>query len=48
MYLLAMPLIGRDFFLRPDYIAFVPGRVRAHHARRFAEVHEGLAAIPLT
>lgn len=40
MYLLGRHVIARNFFLHPDYLEFVPTRVREHHRRRFIETYE--------
>ena len=40
MYLLARHILARNFFLHPEYLAFVPERVKDFHRRRFTEVHE--------
>jgi intracellular multiplication protein IcmB len=40
MYLLARHILARNFFLHPEYLQFVPDRVKAHHAKRFLEVYE--------
>lgn len=40
MYLLARHILARNFFLHPEYVVFVPERVRDHHRRRFTEIKE--------
>ncbi len=40
MYLLARHILARNFFLHPEYLAFVPERVKDYHRRRFTEVYE--------
>ena len=40
MYLLARHILARNFFLHPEYLAFVPDHVKAHHRERFTEVYE--------
>ncbi|VTZ48787.1 Intracellular multiplication protein IcmB [Methylocella tundrae] len=40
MYLLARHVLARNFFLKPDYLRYVPEPVRAYHARRFQETYE--------
>ena len=40
MYLLARHILARNFFLHPEYLAFVPDRVKEHHRRRFTEIYE--------
>jgi len=45
MYLLARHILARNFFLHPEYIAFVPDRVKAYHAKRFTEVYETVKRI---
>ena len=40
MYLLARHILARNFFLHPEYLAFVPERVRGYHGKRFTEVYE--------
>jgi intracellular multiplication protein IcmB len=40
MYLLARHILARNFFLHPEYLAFVPDPVKDYHRRRFTEVYE--------
>ena len=40
MYLLARHILGRNFFLHPEYLVHVPDAVRDHHRRRFTEAYE--------
>ena len=40
MYLLARHILARNFFLHPEYLEFVPDRVKDHHRKRFTEVWE--------
>jgi len=40
MYLLGRHILARNFFLVPEYTAYVPEPVRAYHAKRFTEVSE--------
>jgi len=40
MYLLGRHILARNFFLRPDYVQYVPEPVRPHHAKRFRESYE--------
>jgi len=40
MFLLARHILGRNFFLHPDYLPFVPDRVKEYHRKRFTEVYE--------
>ena len=40
MYMLGRHILGRNFFLKPDYVRYVPDVVKAYHARRFQEVYE--------
>jgi intracellular multiplication protein IcmB len=40
MYLLARHILARNFFLHPEYLAFVPERVKEYHRKRFTEVYE--------
>jgi len=40
MYLLARHIVARNFFLHPEYLAFVPDRVAGYHRKRFTEVYE--------
>jgi len=40
MYLLARHILARNFFLHPEYLAFVPDRVAGYHRKRFTEVYE--------
>lgn len=42
MYMLARHIIARNFFLKPDYLAFVPEDVRAYHQPRFQETYESV------
>ena len=45
MYLLARHILGRNFFLHPDYLPFVPEDVRGYHAIRFLETQETVKRI---
>ena len=38
MYMLGRHILARNFFLQPDYLDFVPEKVRPYHAKRFREV----------
>jgi len=40
MYMLGRHILARNFFLHPEYLAFVPELVRGHHAKRFTEIYE--------
>jgi intracellular multiplication protein IcmB len=40
MYMLARHILARNFFLKPDYLPFVPAGVRTYHAKRFQEIYE--------
>ena len=40
MYMLSRHILARNFFLKPDYMRYVPDLVRDHHAKRFQEVYE--------
>ena len=40
MYLLARHILARNFFLHPEYLAFVPDHVKDYHCQRFTEVYE--------
>lgn len=40
MYLLARHILGRNFFLHPEYLVHVPKVVRDHHRARFTEAYE--------
>lgn len=40
MYLLGRHILARNFFLKPDYLRYVPLPVRSYHARRFQEIYE--------
>ena len=40
MYLLGRHILARNFFLRPDYVHYVPEAVRPYHAKRFREAYE--------
>ena len=42
MYLLGRHILGRNFFLHPDYVRHVPEHVRDYHRARFQEAHEGV------
>jgi intracellular multiplication protein IcmB len=42
MYMLARHILGRNFFLHPDYVWQVPEAVREYHRARFHEVHEAV------
>ena len=40
MYLLARHILARNFFLKPDYLRYVPEPVRRYHAQRFQDNYE--------
>jgi intracellular multiplication protein IcmB len=40
MYMLARHILARNFFLKPDYLPYVPVPVREHHRVRFQEMYE--------
>jgi intracellular multiplication protein IcmB len=40
MYLLARHILARNFFLHPEYLVYVPERVKEYHRKRFLEVYE--------
>ena len=40
MYLLARHILARNFFLHPEYLVYMPERVREHHKKRFPEAYE--------
>ncbi len=40
MYMLGRHILARNFFLHPEYAAYVPEAVRAHHHQRFTEIKE--------
>ena len=40
MYLLGRHILARNFFLHPEYVVYVPERVRDFHRRRFTEIKE--------
>ena len=40
MYLLARHILARNFFLHPEYLVYIPERVREHHKKRFLEAYE--------
>ena len=42
MYMLGRHILGRNFFLKSDYVKYVPELVREHHARRFQEIRESI------
>jgi len=45
MYLLARHILARNFFLHPEYLAYVPEPVREHHRRGFIEIYETIKRI---
>ncbi len=42
MYMLGRHILARNFFLHPDYAAFVPEAVRPYHLERFREIKEAV------
>ncbi|WP_036288563.1 secretion protein [Methylosinus sp. PW1] len=42
MYMLARHIIARNFFLKPDYLPFVPAEARGFHQPRFQEIYESV------
>lgn len=42
MYLLGRHILARNFFLKPDYLPYVPEHVRDYHSVRFQEVYESV------
>jgi intracellular multiplication protein IcmB len=40
MYMLGRHILARNFFLRQDYVHYVPEAVRPYHAKRFREAYE--------
>ncbi|HTV32450.1 MAG TPA: ATP-binding protein [Methylocella sp.] len=40
MYLLARHILARNFFLKPDYLEYVPEHVRDYHQPRFEETYQ--------
>jgi intracellular multiplication protein IcmB len=42
MYLLARHILARNFFLKPDYLPYVPDHVREYHRGRFQETYEAV------
>jgi intracellular multiplication protein IcmB len=40
MYMLGRHILARNFFLRQDYVHYVPEAVRPYHAQRFREAYE--------
>lgn len=42
MYLLGRHILARNFFLKPDYLPYVPEHVRAYHRVRFQETYEAV------
>jgi intracellular multiplication protein IcmB len=42
MYLLARHILARNFFLKPDYLEYVPGHVREYHRVRFEEMYQSV------
>ena len=45
MYLLARHILARNFFLHPEYLTYVPERVRDFHRQRFTEIYETIKRI---
>ncbi|GAB0119843.1 ATP-binding protein [Acidisoma sp. 7E03] len=45
VYLLARHILARNFFLHPEYLGFVPERVRDYHSARFTEIYETVKRI---
>lgn len=45
MFLLARHILARNFYLHPEYIKFVPDRVRDYQLRRFTEIKETVKRI---
>ena len=39
VYLLARHILGRNFFLHPEYIKFIPERVHGYHRARITEIY---------
>jgi intracellular multiplication protein IcmB len=42
MYLLGRHILARNFFLKPDYLHYVPEHVREYHRARFQETYEAV------
>ena len=42
MYMLARHILARNFFLKPDYLPFVPEPIRDYHRVRFQEIYESV------
>jgi intracellular multiplication protein IcmB len=42
MYMLARHILARNFFLKPDYLHYVPESVRDYHRQRFQEIYESV------
>jgi intracellular multiplication protein IcmB len=45
MYLLARHILARNFFLHPEYLVYVPERVKEFHRKRFLEIYETLKRV---
>ena len=45
MYLLARHILARNFFLHPEYLVYIPERVKEYHSKRFIEVYETVKRI---
>ena len=45
MYLLARHILARNFFLHPEYLVYIPERVKEYHSKRFLEVYETVKRI---
>jgi intracellular multiplication protein IcmB len=45
MYLLGRQILARNFFLHPEYLAYVPERVQDYHRKRFTEIKETVKRI---
>ena len=45
VYLLARHILGRNFFLHPEYVKFIPERVQAYHKVRITEIYETVKRI---
>ena len=42
MYMLGRHILARNFFLKPDYLRYVPDHVRDYHQVRFQETYEAV------
>jgi intracellular multiplication protein IcmB len=45
VYMLARHILGRNFFLHPEYVSFIPERFHAYHKPRITEIYETVKRI---